>query len=484
MTKRGRAQGSAQDLLPRREILRRGVLGAAGLAAAPAALAALPAVLAACKGTTPTPILRTLVTPTLTPPPPSPIPSLTGRLRVGDQIDGTVALLRDIMPGLHDVDAAFAARTGLAVTVNNKPAYDINAYLSSEPDDCTSHPYIHGFRLRFLGSTGLIAPLDDVWDVAKDNLSASVAEGVTGNDGHVYGIPFDCSPWVFFYRKSLWASNGYQVPTTWTELLALCERMQSGGNTPVAFADKDGWPALGTFDMLNLRLNGYDFHIGLLAGKEKWTDQRVIAVFEAWRKLIPYYNGREASGVLPNQTWQEAATALESGQAGMFYFSLSLAGEFSGIDPTVVDDIDFFEFPYFGNQWDAEKVVEAPTGIWVMPSKSPTLQADRANAKAYLDFWARGSTQLLMYAQRPGFIPTALDTDTSQLDRLSKKAFELVGGAQHLTQFLDADTNPDFPGPGGMEGYLMAFFHDPTRDLAVFTQSIQAFWDAMPPFEG
>jgi len=32
-----------------------------------------------------------------------------------------------------------------------------------------------------------------------------------------------------------------------------------------------------------------------------------------------------------------------------------------------------------------------------------------------------------------------------------------------------------------MEGYLMAFFHDPTRDLAVFTQSIQAFWDAMRP---
>jgi multiple sugar transport system substrate-binding protein len=241
---------------------------------------------------------------------------------------------------------------------------------------------------------------------------------------------------------------------------------------------------MGTFDMLNLRLNGYDFHIGLLTGKEKWTDQRVIAVFEAWRKLIPYYNQRGAIGAIPNQTWLDAAGTMEGGTAGMFYSSLSLTGEFGGLDTAIVDDIDFFEFPYFGNQWDAERVVEAPIDLWVMPSKSPTLQANRANAKAYLDFWARGSTQLLMHGQRPGFIPTARDIDTAQLDRLSKKALELVGGAHHLTQAFDGDTRPDFPGAGGMQGFLQTFLHDPTRDLAAFTQQVQDFWDALPPFDG
>jgi len=179
----------------------------------------------------------------------------------------------------------------------------------------------------------------------------------------------------------------------------------------------------------------------------------VIAVFEAWRKLIPYYNGREASGVLcPIRSWQEAATALESGQAGMFYFSLSLAGEFQWYRPTVVDDIDFFEFPYFGNQWDAEKVVEAPTGIWVMPSKSPTLQADRANAKAYLDFWARArpsssctprgqaSSQRLSIPTPPNSIG------------LSKKAFELVGGAQHSPNSSMPTRTQTSPAPAAWRG--------------------------------
>ena len=59
---------------------------------------------------------------------------------------------------------------------------------------------------------------------------------------------------------------------------------------------------MGTFDILNMRLNGYDFHIDLMAGTETWTDPRVKAVFETWRKLLPYFQ----EGAL-GRTWQEAA---------------------------------------------------------------------------------------------------------------------------------------------------------------------------------
>ena len=51
--------------------------------------------------------------------------------------------------------------------------------------------------------------------------------------------------------------------------------MKTDGLIPLAFGDKDGWPAMGTFDILNMRLNGYEFHIDLMAGKEKWTDPKV-----------------------------------------------------------------------------------------------------------------------------------------------------------------------------------------------------------------
>ena len=63
--------------------------------------------------------------------------------------------------------------------------------------------------------------------------------------------------------------------------------MQGDGLTPIAFGDKDGWPAMGTFDILNLRLNGYDFHVDLMAGKEKWTDPKVTTVFQKWAEILP-----------------------------------------------------------------------------------------------------------------------------------------------------------------------------------------------------
>ena len=74
------------------------------------------------------------------------------------------------------------------------------------------------------------------------------------------------------YRKSVFEEKGYTVPKTWDEFVALADKMKTDGLIPLAFADKDGWPAMGTFDILNMRVNGYQFHVDLMAGKEKWTD--------------------------------------------------------------------------------------------------------------------------------------------------------------------------------------------------------------------
>ena len=119
------------------------------------------------------------------------------------------------------------------------------------------------------------------------NFSDAMKTAVTGNDGKMYMVPWGNYPWVVMYRKSVFEDKGYTVPTTWDEFMALADQMKTDGLIPLAFADKDGWPAMGTFDILNMRVNGYKFHVDLMAGNEKWTDPRVTAVFEAWKKLLP-----------------------------------------------------------------------------------------------------------------------------------------------------------------------------------------------------
>ena len=171
-------------------------------------------------------------------------------------------------------------------------------------------------------------------------------------------------------------------------------------------------------------------------------------------------------------------------RVGMYYLPLVEAALFGAADPSVVDDIDFFEFPYFGNQRDAEKAVEAPVDAWFVPARSQTLPADLANATAFLEFWAKGSTQLLMYAHQPYFVPAAGDTDTASLDRLAGKALALVTGAGRITQTLYGDTRPGFAGNGGIDSFLRSFVNQPAEDLTLLTKQIQQYWDDLGPESG
>ena len=107
-------------------------------------------------------------------------------------------------------------------------------------------------------------------------------------DGKKYFIPVYNYPWGFFYRKSVWQKYGYEVPTTFDELKKLAAQMKKDGLIPIAFADKDGWPAMGTFDYLDMRLNGYQFHVDLCAHKESWDQQKVKDVFDNWKSILPY----------------------------------------------------------------------------------------------------------------------------------------------------------------------------------------------------
>ena len=228
---------------------------------------------------------------------------------------------------MADINAAFKTATGITValnTVDHNTFQDQISQLPAAPRRTPSYTWFSGFRMKFFADQGFNTPIDDVWAKVKGNFTAGFANAVVGNDKKVYGIPVDYYPWAIFYRKSVFADKGYTVPTTWDELIALCKKMQTDGLTPIAFGDKDGWPAQGTFDILNLRLNGYDFHVGLMAGKEKWTDPKVTAVFQKWAEFLPYH-AKDYAGL----TWQNAADTLVQKKSGMYLLGLFVSAQFT-----------------------------------------------------------------------------------------------------------------------------------------------------------
>jgi multiple sugar transport system substrate-binding protein len=331
--------------------------------------------------------------------------------------------------------------------------------------------------MRFFADQGLATQIDDAWDQVKSNFTAGFAGSVTGNDGHIYGIPIDYYPWAVFYRKDVFAAHNYTVPTTWDAFKALCVQMKKDGLIPMAMADKDGWPAQGTFDILNLRMNGYQFHIDLLTGKQKWTDPRVAAVFKKWSEITDFY-----SPGLAGATWQQGADQVVRKEAGMYLLGLFVAQQFAATNnPDDLAQLDFFPFPDLGTSFDAEKGIDAPIDIMMVSKKSPTVSKDLGQAKAFLEFWAKGSTQVKLFQTNPGTIPTASDADTSSYSALQKKAVQVISSAQKITQYFDRDSRPDFAGPNGMQSFLLTFLANPKADPTNLQGTMQKFWDSLPP---
>jgi multiple sugar transport system substrate-binding protein len=369
---------------------------------------------------------------------------------------------------LQAVVDAFTAAQGTSVSVNTVDhasfQNQISTYLQGTPDDVFT--WFAGDRMRFFARQGLVLELSAVWASIGSHYGDGVRQASSLLDTPFF-VPFYDYPWVVLYRRSLWQQHGYVEPKTWADLLALCRRMQTDGLIPIAFGDKDGWPAMGWFDMLDLRLNGYDFHIALLSGDAQWTDGRVVAVFERWREVLPFLQPAALG-----RTWQEAAQALVNGQAGLMYIG-TFAGEQATADQR--SDLAMATFPMLGTAYDAERAIEAPiNGFMAKPHP-----ADPAAAEQFLAFVGSARAQELFVAQNPNYVAVALDANQSGYTPFQKQMAAIMANAGRTAQFFDRDTRPDFATTTGMQAFFQDFLANPDADLGPLLARIQAFWGSL-----
>lgn len=286
-----------------------------------------------------------------------------------------------------------------------------------------------GERMRYFAEKGLIAPVADVFTGKKfTDFFPGSFESTCSYKGKVYFVPQSWYWWGVYYRKSVFQKYGIKEPKTWDEFLKVCDTLKKNGIIPITIGTKFPWTAAGWFDILNLRINGLDFHIQLTNGEVSYTDARVLKIFNYWKQLI------DRGYLIPNHTsyeWQEAAQFLFRGEAGMYYM-----GQFiKDVAPeSVKNDLDFFRFPIIDPKVPLYE--ETPIDGFMMPANAK----NKKGAIEFLKFIASEEAQR-KFATDLGRL--AAHVKVTPPDEHAKKGFNMILQTAGVSQFYDRDTNPE-----------------------------------------
>ncbi|MCP4195556.1 MAG: carbohydrate ABC transporter substrate-binding protein [Proteobacteria bacterium] len=328
----------------------------------------------------------------------------------------------------------------------------IRAYLVADPapDVMT---WFAGNRARFFIDRGLILDISDLWE--EEGWNESFPKGfraMSEVDGKAYFVPLEWYWWAMFFRQSILDEHGITPPETWDEMLAACDTLNDAGVIPITIGTKFRWTAAAWFDYINMRLNGPEFHLNLMLGKESYDDPRVRAVFEKWRELFDHNCFIDDAAAY---SWQEGLDPLNQGDAAMY-----LMGQFilDSVAEDVQPDMDFFRFPIIDPAMPIGE--DAPTDGYFMSVNANNVEG----GKEFLAFLggAEAQTQVVKELGRLAVNP---DVDPALYTPMQQKGLELINGADLVVQFYDRDTTPEMADVG--MNAMMAFWEDPYNDEAL-----------------
>ena len=140
---------------------------------------------------------------------------------------------------------------------------------------------------------------------------------LSSHNGRQYFVPqaFQLNP--IWYRKDVFSKLNLSPPDSWEALLTICDTLHQAGYQPFALAGESRWPLplARWFTILNLRLNGPEFHESVSKGEVDFTDPRIKGVFQYWTQLFDH---QAFSDSVAQTGYQTALNQLVQGEAAMY----------------------------------------------------------------------------------------------------------------------------------------------------------------------
>jgi alpha-glucoside transport system substrate-binding protein len=325
---------------------------------------------------------------------------------------------------------------------------------------------------------GLVPLSDDVKQYVLDNYAAGQSWVDLGTyademgDPQFYSIFYNVNlKSIVWYVSDEFAENGYEIPQTWDELVALSEQMAEDGTTPwcigIGSQAATGWPATDWVEDIMLRTVEGSVYDQWVTNEIPFTDDRVknaIELYGLFAKDPRFVNGGPDAVVTTDFRDSPAGLFTTPPQCYMHRQASFIAANFpEGVEVGV--DADFFYFPPIDEAL-GNPVLGAGTLVAVTKD-SPATQA-------FLEFLLTPLAHELWAAQGGFLTPLkTINIDSYQTPTLQKQGEILLNA--DVFRFDGSDLMPGAIGAGAFWTAMVDYTGGASVDDV--TEAVQKAWD-------
>jgi raffinose/stachyose/melibiose transport system substrate-binding protein len=187
---------------------------------------------------------------------------------------------------------------------------------------------------------GYLDALDESVPELKNFPDAALGGARGRADGKLYGVPYSVPMMGVFYNRDIFAAQGIEIPKTYKDFVAACEKLKAAGITPIAAGGANGsaWALEIGLGVIGPTIYGPGFYAEMMSGKATFEDPRWIAAVKRYVELKPYFSDGFAGVDYTTSTQQ-----FIGGKAAMFFGGSFENGSFKAQNPNLKFSI--FPFP-------------------------------------------------------------------------------------------------------------------------------------------
>lgn len=268
---------------------------------------------------------------------------------------------------------------------------------SGNPPDIAYFPQ-PGLLQTVVRDTGAVLPVPEPAVAQVDEWFSEDWKEYGSVDGTFYAAPLGSNSKSFvWYSPSAFADNGYEIPETWEEMMALSDEIAASGTKPwcagIGSGDATGWTATDWMEDVMLREQGPDVYDQWITHEIPFNGPEVLGVLEKVGSVLKneeYVNGG-FGGVqtIASTTFQDGGLPILDGECFMHRQASFYQAQWpEGTE--VAEDGDVFAFYFPANEGATEKPVLVAGEFVAAFDDRPEVQAfqtylaspDWANAKA------------------------------------------------------------------------------------------------------